>query len=349
MITTPPSQFFFGLLLAAIVLAVLIFMPFLTPIVLAAALAVVAGPAHRLMIRILFRDRERSSLAAVITTILIIVVICVPVLLVAGKIYTEVQTMYAFLTDEAGRSQVITSLNAATSGLSRVFLGLYPAYSFDSFNITTILQRALEWLFANLDVVFGGVSKIALSVFIMCLALFYFLRDGRELKRQIISLSPLGDADDERIFGKLEQTIYSIFAGSISVGIVQGVLTGIGFAIFGVPSPALWGSIAAISALIPGIGTALVIVPGVAYLFFTGATGPAIGLLIWGVVAVGFIDNFLAPIIINRRVKIHPFMILLSVLGGLIFFGPVGFVLGPIALAFLFALLDIYKTRPKVN
>jgi predicted PurR-regulated permease PerM len=209
--------------------------------------------------------------------------------------------------------------------------------------VTTILQRGLEWAFSNLDTVFSGASKIVLAVFIMLLALFYLLRDGRELKRQIIALSPLGDDDDNRIFKKLEQTIYSIFAGSILVGLIQGVLTGIGFAIFGVPNPALWGSIAAVSALIPGIGTSLVMVPGVLYLFFTGSTTPAIGLLIWGVLAVGLIDNFLGPIFINRGVKIHPFLILLSVLGGLIFFGPVGFVLGPIILAFLFALLDIYR------
>jgi predicted PurR-regulated permease PerM len=142
----------------------------------------------------------------------------------------------------------------------------------------------------------------------------------------------------------MEQAVYSIFAGSIIVALVQGILTGIGFTIFGVPNPALWGSIASVAALIPGVGTALVVVPGILYLFFTGSTGYAIGLLVWGILAVSLIDNFLGPILVNRGVKIHPFLILLSVLGGLIFFGPVGFLLGPIILAFLFALLDIYRS-----
>lgn len=326
-----------------VVLAVFIFLPFLAPIVLAAAIAVVFAPLHRWIVRFFFKDKERSSFGALATLSIIVVIIFIPTLLITGKIYTEVQSMYGFLIDESGRSQVITALNSGAQSLSHVFLDLYPAYSFDSFNITDILQKGLEWVFSNLDTVFGGASKVVLSVFIMLLALFYFLRDGRELKRQVITLSPLGDADDEKIFKKLERTIFSIFAGSLAVGIIQGILTGIGFAIFGVPSPALWGSIAAVAALIPGIGTALVLIPGILYLVFTDATGPAIGLLVWSILAVGLIDNFLGPIFVNRGVKIHPFLILLSVLGGIIFFGPIGFVLGPIVLAFLFSLLEIYK------
>ena len=339
-----PSHFFFGLLLVVVVLAVFIFLPFLTPIVLAAAIAVVFAPLHRFIVRKFYKDRERSNFGALTTLLVVIVIIFVPALLITAKIYTEVQSMYGFLIDESGRSQAITALNNAAEGVSNVFLNLYPAYSFDSFNITEILQKGLELLFGNLDTIFSGASKIALSFFVMLLAMFYFLRDGRELKRQIISLSPLGDDDDEKIFKKLERTIFSIFGGSIAVGILQGILTGIGFALFGVPNPALWGSIAAVTALIPGIGTALVLIPGILYVFFTGSTGETIGLLVWGVLAVGLIDNLLAPIFINRGVKIHPFLILLSVLGGLLFFGPIGFVLGPIVLAFLFSLLEIYRS-----
>ena len=327
-----------------IVLAVLIFLPFMTPVVLAAALAVIFGRPHRFFVRTLFGDRERSSAAALLTLIIVVVIVIVPVLLVAGKIYVETQSMYGYLTDESGRSQTIDYLNHIAELGSKTFFGLYPAYSFDSFNATSILEKVLSWLFANLDSIFSGASKFVLGVFVMFLALFYFLRDGRELKRQIIALSPLIDADDERIFSKLEKAIYSVFAGSIIVSIIQGLLTGIGFAIFGVPSPALWGSIAAVTALIPGIGTALVLVPGIIYLFLTGFTAQAIGLAIWAGLAVGLIDNFLGPVFVNRGVKIHPFMILLSVLGGFVFFGPIGFVLGPIILAFLFALLEIYRS-----
>lgn len=338
------NNFFFGLLLAMIILAVLMFLPFLTPVVLAAAASVIFGKPHRYIVEKFFKGKERSSMAAFITLLLIVVVVLVPALLVVGKMYSEVQTMYAYLTDEAGRSQVINALNTVAQTISHRFFDLYPTYTFDSFNISEILKSGLRLVFTNLDGVFTSIVNIALGAFLMLLALFYFLRDGRELKRQLIALSPLGDEHDERIIRKLAQAVYSVFMGSIAVGIIQGILTGIGFAIFGVPSPALWGSIASIMALIPGVGTSIILVPGILYLFLTGSTLPAVGLLIWGLLAVGLVDNFLGPIFVNRGIKVHPFLVLVSVFGGLNFFGPIGIVLGPIVLAFLFALLDIYRT-----
>jgi predicted PurR-regulated permease PerM len=337
-------NFFFGLLLALIGLALFMFLPFLTPVVLAAAASVIFGKPHRYIVSKFFAEKERSSGAALVTLILIVVIVLVPTLLVAGKIYSEVQTMYAFLTDEAGRSQIITSLNTVTQAVSERFFNLYPAYTFDSLNVTEFIKSGLKLVFTNLDSVFTSIFNIAMGAFVMLLALFYFLRDGRELKRQLIALSPLGDENDERILRKMAQAVYSVFMGSIVVAIIQGILTGLGFTIFGIPSPALWGAVASVAALIPGVGTSLILVPGILYLFFMGETASAVGLLVWGLLAVGLIDNFLGPIFVNRGIKVHPFLVLLSVLGGLSLFGPIGLVLGPIVLAFLFALLDIYRT-----
>lgn len=338
------NNFFFGLLIAVIGLALFMFMPFLTPIVLAAAASVLVGKPHRFIVEKFFKGKERSGMASFITLLLLVIIVLIPALLVAGKIYSEVQTMYAYLTDEAGRSQVITALNTFTQSVSHRFFNLYPAYTFDNLNITDVLKSGLKMVFTNLDGVFARLFSIGMGVFLMLLALFYFLKDGRELKRQVIALSPLGDENDERILRKMAQAVYSVFMGSLAVAIIQGILTGIGFAIFGIPSPALWGSIAAIASLIPGVGTSMVLVPGILYLFFTGTTPNAVGLLIWGLIAVGLIDNLLGPIFVNRGIKIHPFLVLISVLGGLNFFGPIGLILGPIILAFLFALLDIYRT-----
>ncbi len=344
---TRNNYFFIGLLLAVIILAALIYLPFLTPIVIAAVLAVVFGQIHQWLIRKVFRNNERSSLAALATLGIITIVVLIPVFLIAGKIYSEVQGMYTFITDEGGRSQVINFINVLVDKVSSSFFGIYTGYSFDSLNATEYIQKGLAWLFSNLDTLFTSLARVLLSLFIMFLALFYFLRDGREFKRQIIALSPLGDTDDEHIFNKLEQATYSIVAGSLAVGLIQGILTGVGFAIFGVPNPAVWGSIAAVAALIPGIGTSLVVIPGILYLLFTSSTVYAVGLLVWGLLAVGLIDNILGPILIRRGVKIHSFLILLSVLGGLAFFGPIGFVLGPLVLALLFALLEIYRSSQK--
>ncbi len=332
--------FFSGLLLVVFILAVLIFIPFLTPLVLAIALAVIFGPVYRFL---LFK-KERSTTAALITLLLVVVIVLVPGFFITTKLYSEVQDMYYYLTEESGRSNIITFLNTASEWFSNALFDAYPSISFDTLNVTEYIQRALEWVFSHLDTFFSGVTKVLVGLFITFFTLFYFLRDGKSFKQQVINLSPLVDTDDEMIFKRLEQAVYSVVVGSLIVGVIQGILTGIGFAIFGVPQPVVWGSIAAIAALIPGIGTSLVIVPAVLYLFFTGSTGYALGLLIWGILAVGLIDNILGPLLVNRGIKIHPAIILLSVLGGLTLFGLVGFILGPLVIAFLFVLLEIYKS-----
>ncbi len=94
----------------------------------------------------------------------------------------------------------------------------------------------------------------------------------------------------------------------------------------------------------PSVGTALALTPAVIYLLITGNTGNAIGLAIWGALAVGMIDNFLGPKLVGSRTKLHPLLVLMSVLGGIQLFGFLGFLLGPIVMAIFVALVEIYRT-----
>jgi predicted PurR-regulated permease PerM len=337
------SYFFFILLLLAAVAAVVVILPFLTPLIVAAAAAVILFPVYKAIKQSFRIKTPRSSIAAFVTVILFMIVVIVPVFLIAGKIYSEIQTLYAVLTDESGRSQVIENLNTISQSLSHMLFDLFPAYSFDSLNITEYFKNVLEWIFGNLDTVFSGLAKVAGYAFVFMLALFYFLRDGRIIIKNFISWSPLLDSHDEYITTILKRAIQSVFAGTVVVSLIQGVLTGVGFALFGIPAPAVWGSIAAVAAFIPGIGTSLVLVPGIIYLWIFNGFAPAIGLFVWGAVAVGLVDNILGPYLINRGINVHQFLILISVLGGLVIFGVVGFLLGPLILAFLFALLEIYR------
>lgn len=326
------SYFFLAILSAAIILAILIFLPFLSPLVLAGALAVIFHPLHRRIVR-LMGARHRPSLSALVTLVIVAAIIFVPLTFLAIRISVEARDIYVALAADP------------TASGSPMLMKLQ--HWFGSVDLIDMLRTVTQWAFTNIEAIFTKVSRIVIEAIVMLLALFYLLRDGTGLKLKLMNLSPLGDVEDAFIIAKLETAIRSIFAGSIAVGAIQGFLSGIGFAIFGVPNPVLWGLVASLAALVPGIGTALVLIPAIAYLFFIGHTGMAIGLLVWGVVAVGLIDNFLGPILMQRGVKIHPFLILLSVLGGISFFGPIGFVLGPLIIALLFALLEIYKNLRK--
>lgn len=338
------SYFFFVLLLCAVVAAIFIFLPFLTPLILGGAMAVVSYPLYKWFCKIFAKGSDRSNWAALATTVVVLIVVLGPVFFLVASVYSETQSLYLALTDEGGRSQVITVLNSLSASLSHALFDIFPAYSFDSLNITEYFKKILEWAFANLDNIFGGLARVAGYAFVFLLALFYFLRDGAIFKKHFVSWSPLLDTHDEYVTRTLKRAILSIVFGALAVGVIQGILTGFGFWVFGIPAPSIWGSVAAVASLVPGLGTSLVIVPGIVYLVITGHYLYGIGLAIWGVFAVGLIDNFLGPHLLRRGIDVHPFIILISVLGGIAIFGPIGFVLGPLVLALLFALLELYKT-----
>lgn len=337
------SYFFFILLLVSAAAAILVFLPFITPLFLGATAAVVAHPIYRAFSRIIGMRGKRSNIAALLTVVFVLVIILVPLYLVLGNMYAEIQSLYADLTDESNRSQAITTLNHVSQSLSHALFDVFPAYSFEDLNVTTYVKSALEWLFGNLDQIIGGLVKVAGYVFVFLMSLFYFLRDGEYFVRKFIAWSPLLDNQDVFITKTMRRAVFSVFAGTLTVSVIQGALTGIGFYIFGIPAPVIWGSAASIASMIPGLGTSLIIVPGIGYLFVIGQYLYGIGLAIWGIFAVGLVDNFLGPHLVNRGVNAHPFFILISVLGGIATFGPIGFVLGPLIVAFLFALLDIYR------
>jgi predicted PurR-regulated permease PerM len=114
------------------------------------------------------------------------------------------------------------------------------------------------------------------------------------------------------------------------------------FELFGFDRAVLWGSIAAFGALIPGVGTSIVFIPTVIYLILSGSYFLAGGMALWGMLAVGFIDNLLGPYLIGRKSNLHPFFILISVLGGISLLGPIGFILGPVSMSLFVVLMELY-------
>lgn len=333
---------FFALLGIVGVLAILVFLPYVSSIIIALVCSVIFRPIHNSLLKLF-----APSFAAFGTIIVVAIIIFIPLGFLGVRISTEAQDLYQYITTEGNQAKIIVMMNDLVLRVGHKVLGYYPEVTPDSFNIAGYAQHALSWSFTNLDSIVSNTARIGFDIFILLIALYYMLRDGGNLKKSIIAMSPLLDAYDEEIFEKLERAIFSVVRGSLGVSVVQGLLTMLGFWIFGIPNPVLWGSLAAIASLIPGVGTALVLIPAVIYLYITGAVVMSVGLLIWAVLAVGLIDNFLGPYLVQKGVHIHEFLILLSVVGGLSFFGPIGFILGPLILSLLFALLEIYQHHLK--
>ncbi len=327
--------FLITLLAGMSILTFFIFEPFLYALILAVIFATVFAPVHK---RILSGFNKKRGISALVATAFVVVIIVVPVTFLSTQIFQEATSLYASLVSNGGTAGLLKMTEDVVRGIGIPFL---PA---DSLNFGQYMEQGLSFLIEHLGTIFSNLAKIIAGIVVLFIALYYLFKDGMELRRSVIELSPLSDAYDETIFRKLELAINSVVRGSISVALVQGLLTAIGLFIFGVPNPILWGSVATVTALIPGVGTSIVLIPSIAFLFFTGSQAGAMGLLIWGVVAVGLVDNILGPKIVGTGAKLHPFLILLSILGGIGFFGPIGILFGPLSLALLFAFLEIYST-----
>ena len=331
------SELYFLLVLLAgiFILTFFIFKPFFYALILAMVFATVFEPVHK---RVLAITRERKSLAAFLATISVLIVVVVPITLLGIQIFQEATGLYSSLIENSGATDLSRGLGDTLNNLKK--LSPVPIESVP--DVSQYLKQGLGWLLQHLGSLFANIAKAIVGVFVFLVALYYLFKDGRKLKSAVVALSPLQDIHDETIFNKLALAINSVIKGNLAVALIQGMLTAVGFAIFGIPNATLWGSVAAITALIPGIGTALVLLPAILYLYFSGETLFAVGLLLWGMTAVGLVDNFLGPKLVERGMRLHPFLILLSVLGGVGFFGPLGFLLGPLVLSLLFALIEIY-------
>ncbi|PIU15884.1 hypothetical protein COT20_01095 [bacterium (Candidatus Gribaldobacteria) CG08_land_8_20_14_0_20_39_15] len=328
--------FFLILVAIALVLTGFILLPYLSILALTAALAIVFTPLNNLLLKTFKQSRTITTLVSVF---LILLIVLAPLTFFGWQIFQEAKNLYG--QTRASHSPVSDFM----AGLQIKIQHYFPRINFNFnkiININGLAEQSLSWMLKHSGSLFSGFAKIALGFVLSIISLFYFLKDGPEIKKYLIKISPLSDQHDQLLFLKIKMAMASVLKGTLLIAIVQGIFAGLGFKIFGVPSAALWGCLTVIAALIPGLGVSLTIAPVIAYLLINGHLWSGLGMALWGIVAVGLIDNILNPRLMKKGLEIHPLLILLSVLGGIQVFGPMGFLLGPIIVSFSAALLKIY-------
>lgn len=339
---TAQNNLLLFLIVILLVVSYFVFKPFLTAFLLAVVVSVVFAPLHD---RILRKMPNSPSFVAFITAILIAFIIIVPVTILGNQLIAEATGLYQYIASGNFYDKSPKAIAELTKNLEKFFPDIVNLPS----DLSFYAQQTLELLVSNFAVLFSSVAKFFLGVFIFAMSLYYLLKDGGRLRKIFILISPFADSDDEAILKKLHMAVNSVFKGNLTIALIQAILTALGFAIFGVPNFVLWGTVAGICALIPTVGTSLVLIPGIIYLILNGSGLYAFGLLIWGMCAVGMVDNFLGPKLVSKGIAVHPLLVLFSVLGGISFFGPIGFILGPLFVSLFFALLEIYIGSIKNN
>src|SRR3989339_207061 len=195
--------------------------------------------------------------------------------------------------------------------------------------------------FANVILNFPTICLQLLVVFV---TFFFVLRDKEKLIDYIKSLLPYSKEVENKIFHYTKGITFSVLYGQVVVGILQGVLVGIAFFVFGVSNALLLTLLATLAGIFPIIGTAIVWIPVVIFLFLAGDSFSATGVIIVGLISSN-IDNILRPMIVSKRVNISSAVIMIGMIGGFFLFGILGFILGPLILAYLLIILEIYRDK----
>ncbi|HEX3100080.1 MAG TPA: AI-2E family transporter [Patescibacteria group bacterium] len=323
---------FLVLLLIVFILVLFIFRPFVNIIALAVILTILFRPVYNWLLS----KVHRPGVASILTVLLILLIIAVPIWFFGQVLFNEIVNLYnryrsgAFVID---RSQIISTLPTQ----------LQTAVQSLSSDINSFIGRLSSEAFASFSSILSNIAGFILATFMLFFMVYYLLRDGRKIKEVLKDISPISSVNENKLIDRIIAAVNGVVKGSFLIAISQGIVATVGFLIFGVPEAFLWGLFTVVAALVPTVGTSLAVIPAVIYLFITGHTPQAIGLLIWGAAAVGLVDNFLGPKLVSRATKLHPVLVLLAVIGGLKFFGVLGFLIGPILLAIFVALIDMYR------
>lgn len=309
--------------------------PFLAALTWALALAVLFTPFQRWLESML----KRPSLAAVASVLVISMSVVVAATFVGQRLAVQ----------GAKGAEVIQT--KVKSGEWRRALKAQPrqAALADKIERQIDQPRTVTTLATWLSTTAGTIVKGSLfQVIGFCLTfylLFFFLRDRRVALQSLRSLSPLAEVEMDRMFGRVSDTIYATIYGTLAVSSVQGLLGGLMFWWLGLPAPLLWGVVMAVLAVVPVLGAFIVWIPAALFLVLEGSWGKSLILALWGIIVVGTIDNLLRPILVGNRLKLHTVLAFMSVVGGLILFGPAGLILGPLALTVTTVLLEIWRSR----
>jgi predicted PurR-regulated permease PerM len=337
--------FIFFLTLLSFYLLYQILSPFLTSILWAILLAVIFYPLFQRLQRLL---KKSEILCAMTMTVLLTFVIVLPFGLLAVSLANEVVGIYHWVEEmvKTGRLQTYLDQIKEIPALEWIWGRLNQYGDISQINPTDFLLKNLQqvstFLFNQTSKVIRGLSTFVIGFFFTLLSLYYLLKDGAHLFKKIRELIPLPSFERDLLIRRFKDMVYATIYGGILIAIIQGILGGIIFWILGISSPVLWGTAMALLSFIPIGGTALIWVPAAILQIIQGAFLKGILLLLLGIFGISMADNFLRPLFISARTKVHPLLLFFTVLGGIQVFGLIGLVLGPLIATLCLTLIEIY-------
>ncbi|EGT4255334.1 AI-2E family transporter [Citrobacter amalonaticus] len=337
---------FFLFLLAMVTWAFFdVLSPYFSAILWAAILTVIFYPVKNKLRSAL---GERNGVASLLTLGIICLIVFIPLMLILSSLAVELNVVYNKLQhNDAQFPEVVASLFAHLPEWARAFLA---DHSLDNAakiqqKLSDVALKGGQYLAGSAFLIGKGTFGFAISFGIMLYLLFFLLKDGPFLVRQILDSLPLSNFVKQHLFAKFAAVSRATVKGTVVVAIVQGTLGGIAFYIVGIEGSILWGALMAFLSLIPAVGSAIIWVPAAIYLFSTQQLWQGFFIVGFFVVVVGLVDNILRPILVGKDTKMPDYLILITTVGGMEIYGINGFVVGPLVAALFIACWNILSGR----
>lgn len=313
--------------------------PFLFTIAWAMVLSITFYPAYKIILRHL----KKPWAASILSLIMILVIIIGPFSYISGALVNEITDVYSRL-EMNGFDSIISLKNHPR--ITEFFDSISSHKLLQGFDLrqgaVTTLKSVSSSIAEHISSIFTNALLLIINFIIMCMTIFYFFKDGASIAGYIKKLLPFSDKQKDRLEERVRELVVAAIYGGLAVAVAQGILGGIAFWLFDLPSPVFWGTAMAILSLVPLFGCTTIWLPAGIFLILSGSYAKGIGFLVYCILLITTIDNIIKPLVIGGRTKLHTLLVFFSVLGGINFLGFLGFILGPLITVLCLSLLEIY-------
>jgi predicted PurR-regulated permease PerM len=288
---------------------------------------------------------KSSYIASGINTTIILFLLVLPMIAAGFAVTKEAGRLYVFLADRYPQQGFSLDQILAIPQL-KDFISSYPDFFALPIwgELFSNASRALASFMAGVSrEMVGNALKLAVNLVVITVASFFMTHDGHIAIQLVRDILPLSGASKDAFFVRCKRMLYAIFYGVMLTAGIQGTLGAIGWSFVGLPNAIVFGAIMFFLAMIPFVGTPLVWGPGAIYLFLRGDVKGGVILLVWGILVVSSIDNFLRPLFISGSSRANVLTVFVGIIGGLSAWGFLGLFMGPLILSLSYFLLHIYR------
>lgn len=344
---TPAERY--ARLVAAALLAIgcyYVLQPFIGAMLFAAILCFSTWP---LFLWLRTRLGHRDWLAALVIVLLMLVAIAVPVAIAAQSLIVHSPRVVESLREffEQHRDMELPGFITGLPLVGGYINDYWQVLMRGSEEVIALAKRFADPAKAALLAIGAGVGNGLVQVLIAIFVAFFFYRDGERVRGLLYEgmVRIAGVEHGERILRIAQNAVRGVVYGLLGTALAQAIVAFVGFVIAGVPGAVLLGAITFILSLVP-MGPVLVWGSAAAWLYFTGSSGWAIFMLVYGIAVISSVDNFLKPILMSRAGGLSMLLVVLGVFGGAVAFGFIGLFVGPALLAIGWSILNAWVKEP---